>query len=163
MGFETKVILGPSTVYIHLNFVPMGFETLHLATLLEAFWIWTLSLWDLKLGSFSIDKNISSIWTLSLWDLKPAMSSSTAASEDIFELCPYGIWNSLSDVATTFFTLFELCPYGIWNESFTAEWKKSTIFELCPYGIWNALHLKRIPSQSYLNFVCMGFETKLFH
>ena len=56
--------------YSYLNFVPMGFETVYWLNILMLFYIWTLSLWDLK--------HSSSEWFFILLT---------------FELCPYGIWN----------------------------------------------------------------------
>ena len=55
-----------------LNFVPMGFETEF------SFVLWFSSYW---------------IWTLSLWDLKLFVRKVSCYLRHTFELCPYGIWN----------------------------------------------------------------------
>ena len=70
MGFETLHLHKFQYSAYYLNFVPMGFETFLHYRRLYLPRIWTLSLWDLK--RVCIDPTISLIiiWTLSLWDLK---------------------------------------------------------------------------------------------
>ena len=70
MGFETIYYWRFCLWYCYLNFVPMGFETIGTIFKGTSEEIWTLSLWDLKrCWNIQIIKN-RRIWTLSLWDLK---------------------------------------------------------------------------------------------
>ena len=48
MGFETNSVGSLPHHFANLNYFPMGFETFFLVTLVCAYFIWTISLWDLK-------------------------------------------------------------------------------------------------------------------
>ena len=161
----------------------MGFETTLTHERVNQILIWTLSLWDLKLVvscsscSLAFYLNfvpmgfetifnwefgcICNIWTLSLWDLKPAFAWKRECGFK-FELCPYGIWNYRKNLIVSQEILFELCPYGIWNPTATTvSSNKNASFELCPYGIWNGHTHCPKSLLAHLNFVPMGFETRI--
>ena len=84
--FLSKMNLGT----LYLNFVPMGFETLFVKVNNISFYIWTLSLWDLKPdGAVNKWKN-GTIWTLSLWDLKHGCRSWSTSPNQHLNFVPMG-------------------------------------------------------------------------
>ena len=160
MGFETFLLYLLFWKSLHLNFVPMGFETE-----LLGWWfcircqIWTLSLWDLKLSSstssfpfsesfelcpygiwnvrvFKEKVQSNLIWTLSLWDLKHKSIYRPTKCSSNLNFVPMGFETAFEPL-NCYNLLFELCPYGIWNAPDKRTFREMVGFELCPYGIWN--------------------------
>ena len=95
MGFETNFLGYIITTLIHLNFFPMGFETLNYQQTNE----WSnphLNFFPMGFETRNDAKNDNFFTT--------------------FELLPYGIWNAEHTESDLESYAFELLPYGIWNK-----------------------------------------------
>ena len=83
-----------SPFLLHLNFVPMGFETFYQLSDGRANFIWTLSLWDLKQTVVSLNDLFCLYLNFVPMGFETPPLFFWKPHHCLFELCPYGIWNN---------------------------------------------------------------------
>ena len=101
--------------------------------------VWTLSLWDLKLCLFTQVIYVVSVWTLSLWDLKRSYCFFINIIK-WFELCPYGIWNS--SITLNLLRHEEVWTLSLWDLKPISFCVKIKLIWVWTLSLWDLKHIR---------------------